>query len=283
EAGEAGGEHRVPVRDARDGVSQLGARDRLGDVAAGAGSDDGEHVLGRLRDREREEPDVGMGATDRVDHRPASAVRHVDVDKDDVGLALPDELDRGVHLVGVTDDVDRLTQLGPDTRPEQVMVVDQEHADLALAHVRATRRGIVSSTSVPSPGALRMTARPPCRSSRPRIDSVMPLRSAETAVGSKPTPRSRTNSDTCSCSTSANNVTAAAPDHLAAFTAASRPAATSAARSSSSGQSPTVTASTATPWVASTSASTPASAVASDAGASTGVPGGRPSNSQARS
>src|ERR1035441_8953022 len=56
-----------------------------------------------------------------------------------------------------------------------------------------------------------------------------------------------------------------APDHFAALTVASLPAARSALSSSSSGASPTVTASTATPWAASTSrsiCSTPADSVA---------------------
>ena len=62
-----------------------------------------------------------------------------------------------------------------------------------LGDRRAHRgRSSVSSTSVPRPGAARIAARPPCRSMRPTIDSRTPRRSAGTASGSKPGPRSRT-------------------------------------------------------------------------------------------
>jgi len=50
---------------------------------------------------------------------------------------------------------------------------------------------------------------------RPRIDSEMPFRSSPTASGSKPIPRSRTNSDTDFGSTSPNSDNVGAPDHLA--------------------------------------------------------------------
>ena len=102
-------------------------------------------------------------------------------------------------------------------------------------------------TSVPSPGTLRTVAEPPRRVTRARTDSARPFRSPGTAAGSKPQPRSRTNSETSAGSTSANKDTTWAPDHFAALTVASRAAASTASRLSSSSQSPTVMASTATP------------------------------------
>src|SRR5207248_11162150 len=138
-----------------------------------------------------------------------------------------------------------VAELRPHPGPEQRVVVDDEHAGAGGggAHARpASRsplpRGIRSVTSVPSPGTLRMLAEPPCLAILPWIDSDTPLRSAGTAAGSNPRPLSRTNSDTSPVSTSANSDTTAAPDHFTALTVASRAAASSARRSSSSGQSP---------------------------------------------
>ena len=69
-----------------------------------------------------------MAAPDGLDHGLATTVGHVDVDEDDVGKPFPDELDGGPDLVGVSDDLDRVPELGPDPRQEEMVVVDQEHA-----------------------------------------------------------------------------------------------------------------------------------------------------------
>ena len=135
---------------------------------------------------------------------------------------------------------------------------------------------------VPSPSALTTLAVPPRRAIRPCTDSARPFRSPGTAEGSNPFPRSRTTIDTSSGSTSANSEITPAPDHFAAFTVASRAAASRAFRFSSSSQSPTVTASTGTPYRASTSCwicRTPAPNVMSSSASF----GARPSNSQDRS
>ena len=136
------------------------------------------------------------------------------------------------------------------------MVVDQEHPRPAVAGVRAPDAGAPApswlasaagprltwassaTTSVPSPGALRTVAEPPRLAIRACTDSARPFLSPGTAAGSKPRPRSRTNSDTESGSTSANSDTTSAPDHFAALTVASLAAASIAVRSSSSSQSP---------------------------------------------
>ena len=61
------------------------------------------------------------------------------------------------------------------------MIVDQKHA-------RAHSRLSSNVTSVPSPGVDTMTALPPLRVMRWRIDSAMPRRSSGTWVVSKPRP-----------------------------------------------------------------------------------------------
>lgn len=118
---------------------------------------------------------------------------------------------------------------------------------------------------------------------RPSMDSAMPLRSAATPEGSKPLPRSLTNSETLPGSTSANRETTSAPDHLAALTAASRAAASRASRLSVSGASPTTTVSTLTPWSASTSDWMQRTAAATVPSPSANDPGGSPSNNHDRS
>ena len=95
---------------------------------------------------------------------------------------------------GVAEHVDEAVELGPHAGAEQLVVVDD--------HDRR-HRSITSSTSVPSPGAVCSTARPPWRSIRPTIDSRTPRRSAGTRAGSKPGPRSRTNTSIRSGATSA--------------------------------------------------------------------------------
>ena len=82
-------------------------------------------------------------------------------------------------------------ELGLDSRTE-------DRGGRPRSRRRASRligppRSMVSSTSVPSPGSLRISARPPCRFMRPIIDSRMPRRSSGTASGSKPGPRSSMN------------------------------------------------------------------------------------------
>ena len=60
EAGQPRREHGVPGGDPVDGLEELGPRDRLGDVAAGAGPDDVDHVLGRVGHREGQELHLGV-------------------------------------------------------------------------------------------------------------------------------------------------------------------------------------------------------------------------------
>src|SRR5215211_2884531 len=256
EAGEPRREHRVPARHAVHGVRQLRPGDRLGHVAAGAGPDDRDHVLGRVGDAQREEADGRAARRDAADHLGAAAVGHLHVEEDDVGLGLHDQLDRLAHGAGVPGDVDQPVELGAHPGPEQSVVVDQHRAG-ERAHPPIT-----SSTSVPSPGRVWIAALPPWRSIRPSTDSRSPRRSAGTASRSKPGPRSRTNTSARPPSTSANTLIAASGANLTALRTASRAAATSASPAASSGRSPTATTSIGTPCASSTSATAASSAPA---------------------
>ena len=68
----------------------------------------------------------GCAAPDRLDDGPPSPVGHVDVDQDDIGQALADELDGSGHLVGVPHELDGVAQLGPHPGAKEMVVVDQE-------------------------------------------------------------------------------------------------------------------------------------------------------------
>ena len=110
-----------------------------------------------------------MVREDAVEHGVTAAAGEVDVEQDDVGDALVDELDGGVHLVRLADDLDGVAELGPHAGPEDRMVLDEEDPGAAfgragLGHLGGEgvgETGILSSTSVPSPGADRMTTVPP--------------------------------------------------------------------------------------------------------------------------
>ena len=176
-------------------VGQLGPGDRLGHVAAGAGADHGDHVLGGVRDGEREELDARAVGRDGVDDRVAASVGQVDVEEDDLGVELLDQRHGVRHRSGLADDLDGVTELGAHAGEEEAVVVDEDDATL--------HRGSLSSTSVPPPGGLVTVALPPARSRRPSIDSRMPSRSSGTAPRSKPTPRSRRKTAISSALTSA--------------------------------------------------------------------------------
>src|SRR5581483_10801323 len=214
----------------------------------------------RQKARHRRRLVAGLGRRRRqhpADQLRAAAPRHVDVDEDDVGPGGGDPGQRLLHVAGRTDDVDPALQLAADPRPHQRMVVHHEDPDtvllpLGLVHrglssTRTGARGTDNSTSAPSPGAERTSAVPPWRRTRAEIESATPRRSGGTAAGSNPRPRSRTNSEIRSGSASMYTSTVSTPAWRAALRAASRPAATSARPASSSGASPTRTASSRTP------------------------------------
>src|SRR5690606_27720855 len=194
----------------------------------------------------------------------SSDLGHVDVQQDHVRLELGDGLDRRVDVLGLAHDLDRVAQLGPHPRPEEPVVVDDQHP----RHCFSTF--IVSITSVPSPGSVRTRAEPPCRSILPMMDSLMPIRSAGTASRSNPLPRSFTKIVTSSPSTSAYTEMVGLSEYLAALTIACR-AALSMAPSrppESRSMSPTQTTSICTPCASSSSAAIRRTAAARVASAS---------------
>jgi hypothetical protein len=178
EAREPRREHRVALVHPSDRVGELRGRDRLRHVAAGAGTDHGDDVLGRVRDAEREEPHAWA----TLHHTRPAPVRKMHVEQHHIGLGLEHTRDRRFHGARVADQLEALAELRPHAAREQLVILDEEHAD----HVRDL--GIRSRTSVPRPGELSTTATPPLRSIRPSIDPAIPRRSAGTDDRAKPTP-----------------------------------------------------------------------------------------------
>ena len=138
---------------------------------------------------------------DAAQHGVAPAPGKVDVEQDDVGQALGDQLDGGLGLVRLAHHLDGVAELGLHAGTEHRVVLDEKDPGAAgrpvrcgsrRAHRTRARRGIDSCTSAPWPGADRTTAAPPKRTMRARIDWAMPWRSSGTVSGSKPQPRSRT-------------------------------------------------------------------------------------------
>ena len=128
EARQARREHRVALVHAAHGVGEVGAGDRLRHVAARAGADDRDDVLGGVGHREREELRRARVGADLAQHLQAAAVGHVDVEQDDVGRQLADQRDRVGDGRGVADDVDEPVELGAHARAKQRVVVDEDDA-----------------------------------------------------------------------------------------------------------------------------------------------------------
>ena len=84
-------------------------------VAAGAGPDHRDHVLGRVRDAEREEPHVGAP----LDHAPPTAVGQVHVQEHHVRFGLEHAFDRVLHGPGMSDELVISPELGPDPAREE--------------------------------------------------------------------------------------------------------------------------------------------------------------------
>ena len=80
-----------------------------------------------------------MVGLDRLQHGLAPSLGEVHVQQHDIGNTLDDQLDGGVHLVGLADHLHLVAQLGPHAGTEQVVVVDEEHSRLGRrAHPRST-------------------------------------------------------------------------------------------------------------------------------------------------
>jgi hypothetical protein len=180
------GEHGVTVMDPTDRVDELVGPDRLGHVPPGARPDHPDHVLRGVGHRQGEEPGRPARRAHTFDHRGATAIRHVDVEDDDVGRRSDDPLDGRIDRIGVADDRERASELAPHPGEEQAVIVDYEDADVPVAH--AVDLGTLKRTSVPAPGVLVTSALPPTLSILPSIESAMPRRSAPTDARSNPAP-----------------------------------------------------------------------------------------------
>ena len=146
EAGQPRREDRVAVGDALDRVGEPLGVDRLGDVAARAGADHGDHVLRRVGDRERQEAHVrAAGDATTATPPPSGMCTSSSTTSGFVGL---DQRDGLVDVAGLADDLDAPLELAAHARAEQRVVVDQHDARRPHDVAPSMR----SSTSVPPPG-----------------------------------------------------------------------------------------------------------------------------------
>ena len=202
EPGQPRGEHRVALGDPADRVDQLGAGDGLGDVAAGAGADGADHVLGGVGDRQRQEArPVGRpspatsAASPRRRRRRAGARRAA---RRRAGARRSRRRPRRRRRPRPTH-VDRRSPSSARTPARNIAwssTITTRTRRVVSAHWLLSCRGSFSRTSVPSPGVDRISAVPPWRAIRSRMLLRTPCRSAGTVSGSKPRPRSRTNTST---------------------------------------------------------------------------------------
>ena len=96
-----------PLGHPVDRGDELGAGDRLGDVAAGAGPDRADHVLGGVGDRQREEPGAPAArGADPAHHLGAATAGQVHVEQHHLGL-VPDHGRDGLVDVGGLGDARR--------------------------------------------------------------------------------------------------------------------------------------------------------------------------------
>src|SRR5215211_1173015 len=135
EPGQAGREHRVAVAHSLNGVGELGARDRLRDVAARAGADDGDDVLRRIGHRQREEVLCRPALGDPPDYLDTATARHVDVKQHNIGLLVQDGGDRLLDVARRRAHVDQLLELGAHAGAAPLVVVDDPDAGPVAVHV----------------------------------------------------------------------------------------------------------------------------------------------------
>ena len=94
-----------------------------------------------------------MVGQDAVEDGLAAAAGQVDIEEDDVGEALADQLDGGIHLVRLADDLDGVAELGPHAGPEDGMVLDEE--DPGRGRATGGHRGSVIGASSARPRSPR--------------------------------------------------------------------------------------------------------------------------------
>src|SRR5690606_5222343 len=135
-------------------------------------------------------------------------------------------LNGGIDIRRLPQHLDRRVERRPQPRPEDGVVIDDEHAGHDSSYSSGVSR--CRCTSVPtSPDPGRTVAEPPARCIRPMIDSRPPSRSAGRESRSTPGPRSRTNTSTADADLSISTETSP-PAWRAALSIASRAAATRA-------------------------------------------------------
>ena len=212
-----------------------------------------------------------MRRPERRHDRVSAAAGKVDVDEHHIGHGLGDERDRRVDVIGLADDLDGVSELGSHPGAEHRVVVDDDNSRRlcrtghtgCLPGRRGARHRQADLGALTGGAANVRRPTVPSDASANRLGE--PFAIGRDRVGDRsPVPRSRTNSVTLAGSTSQKIEMTGAPDHFAALTVASRAAPSSAMRSSSSAQSPTITVSTLTWCCASTSAwirRTPAASV----------------------
>ncbi len=174
---------------------------------------EGPHVLFLLvACRQHEHLRAGADAQHGRDGVEAAALRHADVEEQDVGSGLPYELDDVLGALGVRHHLDILFHLedGAETLAEEGMVIDDHDTALRVGEshayiLRSTVRcrvlpgaGIVSWISEPCPALLQTLKAPPRAAVRSRIDhgAAAGDRKPSASTGSrslrKPRPLSRT-------------------------------------------------------------------------------------------
>ena len=127
--GEAGREDCVTVVHALYRAGEIHRGYGLGDVPARPRSHYRDHILRRIRYRQREELDVCRSSRDLLYDGSASAPRHVDVEKNDVREGRNDPCDCLIDIAGDPDDLELLSELGLNSRKEEAVIVDKEDAD----------------------------------------------------------------------------------------------------------------------------------------------------------
>src|SRR5699024_10642556 len=210
-------EYRVATVDSGDGARDFRAGGGFREIPSRARSDNTHDVVCRVRNAQREHLGASALRTlgDDAGDLGSPAARppgQVDVEENDIGLSLGDELDRLINSSRLPHDPELPTEGGSQPGPEDLVIIDDDDADLSLTRVlvhvsspslvRAPLPFALASWSTLTcsrrtetplpPGPPTTFAVPPARSILPRIDSRTPNRDPSIPARSKPGPRSLT-------------------------------------------------------------------------------------------
>jgi hypothetical protein len=183
----------------RTRIVELVAGRGLHQVAGGAVLDGGQHVFVFGAGRQDEDAGVRERLQDPLRGVDAGSLAELEVHEHDVRPDGGCDPNRRIGVARGRDDVVAPAgQVALDALTPDRMVVDDHHPDRhALSGL-----SIVISHSVPSPGAVCRSTRPPRSRTRPRIDWAMPSRPSLSAWPSRsgvmPAPSSRTQTATAS-------------------------------------------------------------------------------------